>query len=108
MTTERRTGSCEVFLVTPSRSFMILSTMAMGTPVLLFLTPLGKLIPTPVFLMIYGLTLLFQPFAELGCWAIAGAMALRRTGSPEDRLNVCMLGTAFAFGYVLFVLLLLS
>src|SRR5262245_58946479 len=94
--------------MTLSRPVVILSSIALGLPVLLFLTPLHKVVPTPVFLLIYGLTLLFEPFAALGCWAVAAVMTRQRAGAPTDRIGFFVLGTAFALGWLLFVLLLLA
>ena len=91
-----------------TRPFVVLSTIALGIPVLLFLTPLGKVTPAPVFLLALGLTLLYAPFAAFGCWAVAAVMTLRRTGTPEDRHNFFMLGTAFALGWLLWLLMLAS
>jgi hypothetical protein len=94
--------------MTPNRPVVILSAIALGIPVLLFLTPLGTVTPMPVVLLLFGLTMLYQPFAALGCWAVAAVMTWRRTGTPADREGFCILGTALALGWLLFVLLFLA
>jgi hypothetical protein len=88
--------------MTSDRAFIFWAVVALGGPILMLLTP------PPISVLLFGLTLLYEPFAALGCWAVAAGMTVRRTGTPASRHNLFMLGNIFALGYLLFWFLLFA